>query len=262
MDECSYSNFELTSVNGFSASKFCLTIAVVKRKLILLTMMIKDLGARIESVWEGLRPLTKKMLVGALQAKSGNATAAPTQKFSYDTQSDWELSRLLTAFDEQLKDAEVRKNPEKYAEVSQFAETIVSVLQTQTELAEVFIQLAERALEQKDYKQIDLLANALAERFSIGEMCEIVRQSGNPMVRALGNGNNSADADRRNRAVARRPDLRRHRPFRARTKSYRIRIRRSPPSPRTLVCRRRFAGCLIQPTNNHKFPPDYPGNSP
>lgn len=163
---------------------FCLTIAVVKRKLILLIMMIKDLGARIESVWEGLRPLTKKMLVGALQAKSGNA-AAPTQKFSYDTQSDWELSRLLTALDEQLKDAEVKKNPEKRAEVSQFAETIVSVLQAQTESAEVFIQLAERAFDQKDYKQIDVLADLLGERFSVGEMCEIVRQAENPLVRAV-----------------------------------------------------------------------------
>lgn len=148
-------------------------------------MTIKDLGGQIESVWDGLRPLTKQMLVGALQAKSGNAVVAPTQKFSYDTQSDWELSRLLTALDEQLKDSEVKRNPEKHAEVSQFAETIVSVLQAQTESAEVFIQLAERALEQKDYKQIDALADALGERFSAGEMCEIVRQAENPAIRAI-----------------------------------------------------------------------------
>jgi hypothetical protein len=162
-----------------------LTIKVVKRKLIFVEMTIKDLGGQIESVWDGLRPLTKQMLVGALQAKSGNAVVAPTQKFSYDTQSDWELSRLLTALDEQLKDSEVKRNPEKHAEVSQFAETIVSVLQAQTESAEVFIQLAERALEQKDYKQIDALADALGERFSAGEMCEIVRQAENPAIRAI-----------------------------------------------------------------------------
>ena len=30
-------------------------------------MMIKNFGARVDSVWEGLRPMTKKMLVGAMQ---------------------------------------------------------------------------------------------------------------------------------------------------------------------------------------------------
>lgn len=183
--KCKISNKRLDIYPPTFGIKFLLDILGGQAQTYFVEMTIKDLGARIESVWEGLRPLTKKMLVGALQAKSGNATAAPTQKFSYDTQSDWELSRLLTALDEQLKDAEVKKNPEKFQEVSQFAETIVSVLQAQTESAEVFIQLAERALEQKDYKQIDRLADSLGERFSVGEMCEIVRQAENPMVRAL-----------------------------------------------------------------------------
>ena len=147
-------------------------------------MMIKDFGARVESVWEGLRPVTKKMIVGALQAKSGNANA-PTQKFSYDTQSDWELSRLLSALDEQAKDADVKNNPEKLGELQQLTETCISVLKAQTESAEVFIQLAERALAQKDYKEIDRLADLLAERFSVGEMCEIARQTTNPAIRAI-----------------------------------------------------------------------------
>lgn len=152
---------------------------------IFVEMTIKDLGKQVESVWEGLRPLTKKMLVGAIQARNGNLASATAQKFSYDTQSDWELSRLLTVLDEQAKDAEVKKNPEKLSEIKQFAETCVSVLQAQTESAEVFIQLAERALEQKNYEQFERLADMLSERFSVGEMCEIARQTTNPAIRAI-----------------------------------------------------------------------------
>ena len=130
----------LTSVCGILTSKFCLTRRRVKRKLNFVEiMMIKDFGARVESVWEGLRPVTKKMIVGALQAKSGNAANVPTQKFSYDTQSDWELNRLLSALDEQAKDADVKNNPEKFGELQQLTETCISVLEAQTESAEVFI---------------------------------------------------------------------------------------------------------------------------
>ena len=147
--------------------------------------MIKDFGARVESVWEGLRPVTKKMLVGALQAKTENTATTPAQKFSYDTQSDWELSRLLSALDEQAKTADVAGNPEKLGELQKLTETCISVLEAQSESAEVFIQLAERALAKKDYKEIDRLADLLAERFSVGEMCEIARQTTNPAIRAI-----------------------------------------------------------------------------
>jgi len=148
-------------------------------------MMIKDFGARVESVWEGLRPVTKKMLVGALQAKNENPVNTPTQKFSYDTQSDWELSRLLSALDEQAKNADLTNNPEKLSELQKLIETCISVLEAQSESAEVFIQLAERALARRDYKEIDRLADLLAERFSVGEMCEIARQTTNPAIRAI-----------------------------------------------------------------------------
>lgn len=145
-------------------------------------MTIKDFGARVESVWENLRPMTKKMLVGAMQA---NVTS-PKPKVSYDIQSDWELSRLLSALDEQASDSEIKKNTETYSEIKQLAETVVYVLEEQSESAEIFIQLAERALKQKDYRQIDKITDALLSRFSVGEMCEIVRQTDNPAIRALG----------------------------------------------------------------------------
>lgn len=146
-------------------------------------MMIKDFGTQVNSVWEGLRPVTKRMLVGAMQT---NLTSPTSKKFSYDAQADWELSRLLTVLDEQTKDSEVRKDSEKLREIRQMAETVADVLEAQSASAEVFIQLAERALVRRDYTEIDKLTNALLERFSVGEMCEIVRQTENPAIRALG----------------------------------------------------------------------------
>ncbi len=137
-------------------------------------------------VWEGLRPMTKKMIVGALQASSGTLpNTAQTQKFSYDSQSDWELSRLLTVLDEQEKDAEVRKDSEKLAEIRQLAETCVRVLEAKTESAEVFIQLATRILKQNDYEKFDRLSDLLGQRFSAGEIAEIVRQTELPQIRAV-----------------------------------------------------------------------------
>jgi hypothetical protein len=112
-------------------------------------------------------------------------TLAPKQKFSYDAHSDWELSRLLSALDEQTIDSEVKKDPAKVGELKQFAEACADVLEAQTESAEVFIQLAERALARRDYKKIDALADALFSRFSVGEMCEIARQATNPAIRAI-----------------------------------------------------------------------------
>ena len=74
-------------------------------KLESVEMMIKDLGAGVVSVWEGLRPITKKMLEGVMDAGSTNQPNNSAQKFSYDAHADWELSRLLTALDEQSKKA-------------------------------------------------------------------------------------------------------------------------------------------------------------
>lgn len=144
-------------------------------------MTIKNFGARVESVWEGLRPRTKKMLVGAIEA---NPTA-PKQKFSYDAHADWELSRLLSALDEQTKDPEIRQNVDKLAEIKILAETCADVLEAQTESAEVFIQLATRALERNDFKKIDVLADILFERFSAGEIAEIIRQTELAQIRAI-----------------------------------------------------------------------------
>ncbi len=125
-------------------------------------MMIKNLGARVKTVWEGLRPMTKKMLVGAMQPSSEKTGSKP-QKFSYDTHADWELSRLLSALDEQSVAAKVKSNPAKLNEIRQLAETCSEVLQAKTESAEVFIQLVTRALSRNDYNLIDRLGDILGK---------------------------------------------------------------------------------------------------
>lgn len=146
--------------------------------------MIKDLGSGVVSVWEGLRPQTKKMLVGVLESKSV-PVQTPTQKYSYDAHADWELSRLLFALDEQSKNPGSRKNSEILNEISQLAETCVRVLESRSGSAEVFIQLAERAIKKHDYNKLDTLSDRLSERFSAGEIAEVIRQTDVPQIRAI-----------------------------------------------------------------------------
>jgi hypothetical protein len=147
-------------------------------------MVIKDLGPAVVSIWDGMRPMTKKMLAGAMRSGSTN-TNNPAQKFSYDAHADWEVSRLLNALDEQSKSAAVRKDSEKLGEITELAETCVRVLEAQGGSAEVFIQLAERALKRHDYTKLDKLSDRLFERFSAAEIAEIVRQTDMPQIRAI-----------------------------------------------------------------------------
>ena len=156
-----------------------------KLKLVAVDMIIKDLGPAVVSVWDGLRPITKKMLVGALQSSGSNPSNNPTQKFSYDAHADWEVSRLLLALDEQSHKAASKKNPAKLGEIAELAETCVRVLEAQSGSAEVFIQLAERAIRKHDYNKLDKLSDRLFERFSAGEIAEIVRQTEMPQIRAI-----------------------------------------------------------------------------
>ena len=146
--------------------------------------MIKDLGPRVASVWEGLRPETKKLLVGVLQSKTA-PNLSPAQRYSYDAHADWELSRLLSALDEQSKSPDSKANDELSNEISALADTCVRLLESQSGSAEVFIQLAERAIRKHDYNKLDTLADRLAERFSAGEIAEIVRQTEMPQIRAI-----------------------------------------------------------------------------
>lgn len=145
-------------------------------------MINKNFGTQVEDIWKGLRPLTKKMLVGAMRTSSISSTQK--QKFTYDAHADWELSRLLTALDEQAREAK-SKAPEDLSDINYLAEVCAGVLESQTETAEVFIQLAKRVLERNDYHKFDHLGDVLFERFSAGEMAEIIRQTDLAQIRAI-----------------------------------------------------------------------------
>lgn len=148
-------------------------------------MMIKDFGAVVVSAWEGLRPMTKKMLVGQMESSSANTSSNQKLKYSYDAHADWELSRLLSAVDEQTRKAAATHDFELLDELAQLAETTARVLEAQSGSAEVFIQLAERAIKRHDYNKLDKLSDRLFERFSAGEIAEIVRQTEYPQIRAI-----------------------------------------------------------------------------
>lgn len=148
-------------------------------------MTIKEFGGKVASVWDGLRPITKQMLVGAMSSGTSGTSLPKTSKFSYDAHADWEVSRLLSALDEQSKATEVRKDSAKYDEILKLADVCVRVLESQSASAEVFIQLAERAIKDNDYNRLDRLGDRLAERYSAGEIAEIIRQTDAPQIRAI-----------------------------------------------------------------------------
>ena len=66
------------------------------------------------------------------------------------------------------------------------ADTCAAVLLEKTESAEVFAQLVRRAEQQKDYRRIDTLADALTSRFPPSEICELAR-SEDVITRELAN---------------------------------------------------------------------------
>ena len=59
------------------------------------------------------------------------------------------------------------------------------MLEAQTASAEVFIQLAKRAIARNDFKKLDELAYVLMNRFSAGEIAEIIRQTDMAQIRAI-----------------------------------------------------------------------------
>lgn len=150
-------------------------------------MIIEEFGARVASVWEGLRSTTRNLVEKALQSSvPGSATTQPARSEGrpYDARADLELSRLLAALDERTSEAGTALNPEQAKELRRIADTTALVLQNQTQSAEVFAQLVARAHHMRDYARIDHLADTLAARFAPSEICELARCN-DPVVRAL-----------------------------------------------------------------------------
>lgn len=149
-------------------------------------MTIEDFGARVASVWQGLRPSTRSLFERALStpAQSPGATASRTDT-ACDARSEWELSRLLAALDERASEkGPVVLSTEQSRELARMAETCATVLHRGARSAEVFSQLLERALRARDYERVDALADVMTARLAPGELCEMARHA-NPAVRAV-----------------------------------------------------------------------------
>jgi len=137
----------------------------------------------VERVWSELRPTTRGLVERALQA---NATSPQPRNIPYDPRADLELSGLLAALDERASDTAASLDTEKGNQLRHLADTCAAVLQEKTQSAEVFAQLVNRAEQQRDYRRIDLLADALTSRFAPSEICELARSEA-VVVRALAN---------------------------------------------------------------------------
>lgn len=142
-------------------------------------MTIKQLGQRIASVWDGLRPQTKKILAGVFDSKT---PATSLKKFSFDPHAGAEISRLLSALDESAENLRSEIPSSKTKEISRLADRCAEVLENQISSAEVFIQLATRAIKRGDYRRLDALADRLAAQLPPFEIAEIARQSSNPQI--------------------------------------------------------------------------------
>jgi hypothetical protein len=146
-------------------------------------LSIDDFGSRIATVWSELRPATRGLVERAVQTASG---AQAARNFQYDARADIELSRFLAALDDRAAERTDILDAEKNGKLKSIADTCAAVLLEKTESAEVFTQLVRRAQAQRDYKRIDILADALTSRFPPSEICELAR-SEEVIVRELAN---------------------------------------------------------------------------
>ena len=146
-------------------------------------MMIEEFGPRVANVWNHLRTTTRNLIEHAWQsAGSGSAPQVP-RSAPYDPRADQELSQLLAALDEHAQ-TEVSAGREGARESRRLADACANVLSQQTQSAEVFAQLIERAHLRNNYAQVDALAALLPERLAPTELCELARAN-NVIVRAL-----------------------------------------------------------------------------
>lgn len=146
-------------------------------------LIIDDFGSRIATAWSELRPATRGLVERALQTASG---AQAARNFQYDARADLELSRFLAALDDRAAERTDVLDSEKGGKLKSIADTCAAVLLEKTESAEVFTQLVHRAQTHRDYKRIDILADALISRFPPSEICELAR-SEEVVVRELAN---------------------------------------------------------------------------
>lgn len=168
--------------------KSVLPLAGVERSL---GMTIEDFGARVVSVWEGLRPATRSLVERALVSMVSPLPTTLHQATrsgggaSYDARAEWELSRLLVALDDRASEpGAATLSDEQSKELGRMIETCARVLYNQARSAEVFAQLLGRALRVHDYRHVDALADTLLTRLAPSEVCELARHR-DAAVRAI-----------------------------------------------------------------------------
>jgi hypothetical protein len=147
-----------------------------------MSMINEKFGSRVTSAWNDLRPQTRTLLERAWQS---TPPAPAEQSRAYDPRADRELSKLLAALDEQTQRQDSGSD-ESARQARRLADTCVQMLTQQTQSAEVFAQLIQRAHARRQFARLDELANAMALRLAPSELCDMAR-SPNVVVRALAN---------------------------------------------------------------------------
>jgi len=149
-------------------------------------MIIEDFGPRVTSVWNGLRPATRNLVERAWRSPSAAATAEVSKPAPYDPRADRELSQLLAALDERAASPGNAAEDEPSRKARRLADACANMLTQQTQSADVFAQLIQRAHARQEFALIDRLANGMSARLAPSELCELAR-SPNVVVRALAN---------------------------------------------------------------------------
>ena len=147
-------------------------------------MMIEELGPGVANVWNHLRPATKNLVEKAWQSSNSGAPQQLQKPSQYDPRADQELNQLLAALDERARQIELSSGREAAREARRLADACATLLSQQTQSAEAFARLIERAHERKNYAQVDTLAALLPERLAPSEICDLARAP-NVIVRAL-----------------------------------------------------------------------------
>lgn len=147
-------------------------------------MMIEDFGPQVANAWNHLRTTTRNLVERAWKSSTSGTAGVVPRATPYDPRADQELHQLLAALDDHAAQVEQATGRESGREARRLADACAQVLSQQTQSAEVFAQLIERAHQRKDFARVDALAALLPERLAPTEMAELGRAN-NVVVRAL-----------------------------------------------------------------------------
>ncbi len=146
-----------------------------------MSMINEKFGPRVTSAWNELRPQTRNLLERAWHSKPA---AVIEHSRAYDPRADRELSRLLAALDDRSQPRTAAAEDDSTQEASRLADACVQMLTQQTQSAEVFAQLIQRAHARQQFARLDELANGMSLRLAPSELCDLARAP-NVVVRAL-----------------------------------------------------------------------------